>query len=289
MTHFQAGRRSGHVDQCDACEKEKVRYNSCCNRHCPQCQTLARVNWVNQRIDELLPVPYFHAVFTLPSELNPFFLRNKKSCYSLLFDAVKETLATLSSDSQWLGARTGFILVLHTRGQNLMDHPHVHCIIPGGGVDNDGKWKGCKGRFLFPVRVMSALFKGKFMAGFKHGVKEKTIEFHGSLAEYEVPGQYNELIDELYRKKWVAYVKEPFASPQAVVRYLGHYTHRIAISNSRILSIRDGKVSFLWKDYADHSKKKVMTLPITNTFFLKWRRKRSDGIGVSSCHFRKNP
>jgi hypothetical protein len=253
----------GHVDQCDKCEEERIRYNSCCNRHCPQCQTLARVKWVNQRIEELLPVPYFHAVFTLPNELNPFFLRNKKACYSLLFDAVKETLAALSADSKFLGARTGFILVLHTWGQNLMDHPHMHCIVPGGGVDIDGKWKDCKGKFLFPVRVMAALFRGKLLDAFKSGIKDKTIEFHGSLGEYEAPGKFQKLLDELYRKKWVAYVKEPFASPQAVVRYLGNYTHRIAISNNRILSIQDGRVSFLWKDYADHSKKKVMTLPIT--------------------------
>ncbi len=252
----------GHVDQCDECEKERIRYNSCCNRHCPLCQTLARVKWVNQRIEELLPVPYFHAVFTLPCELNPFFLRNKKACYSLLFNMVKETLTALSADSKCLGARTGFILILHSWGQNLMDHPHIHCIIPGGGIDEDGKWKGCRGKFLFPVRVMAALFRGKFMDAFKSGIKDKTIEFHGSLAEYEAPGKFKALVDDLYKKKWVVYVKEPFASPQAVVRYLGHYTHRIAISNNRILSIQDGKVSFLWKDYADHSKNKVMTLPI---------------------------
>ncbi len=252
----------GHVDRCDACEKERIQYNSCCNRHCPQCQTLARVKWVNQRIEELLPVPYFHAVFTLPSELNPFFLRNKKSCYSLLFDTVKETLAALSADGKLLGARTGFILVMHTWGQNLMDHPHIHCIIPGGGIVDNGKWKDCRGKFLFPVRVMSALFRGKFMDAFKSGVKDKTIEFHGELSEYNMPGKFQKLVNNLYSKKWVVYIKEPFANPQAVVRYLGHYTHRIAISNSRILSIKDGKVSFLWKDYADNSKKKVMSLPI---------------------------
>jgi hypothetical protein len=222
---------------------------------------MARIQWVQARMEELLPVPYFHAVFTLPSEMNPFILRNKASCYSILFRAAQETLSELSADSKHLGARTGFILVLHSWGQNLMDHPHVHCIIPAGGFNpKSEKWKKGNGKFLFPVKAMSALFRGKFMDYFKSAVREKSVKMHGLLSPYEEPVKLQSVIDVLYKKKWVTYVKEPFAGAESVVKYLGNYTHRIAISNHRILAFKDGKVTFSWRDYADHNKKKMMTV-----------------------------
>lgn len=251
----------GHVYRCDSCGHERIVHNSCGNRHCPKCQSLARVQWVQARISELLPVPYFHAVFTLPNELNPFVLRNKAAAYSILFRAVQATLAELSVDTKHLGASIGFILVLHSWGQNLMDHPHIHCIIPGGGLDKEcGQWKNSRRAFLFPVAVMSALFKGKFMDAFKREVREKNIGLHGSLRQYEDHAAFRQLISGLYEKRWVVYVKKPFAGPVAVVRYLGNYTHRVAISNHRILSFSGDRVTFSWRDYADHNRKKEMTV-----------------------------
>jgi len=253
----------GHVYKCDRCGHERTLHNSCGNRHCPKCQSLARAQWVQARIGELLPVPYFHAVFTLPAELNPFLLRNKTAGYALLFRCVRETLSELSADTKLLGARTGFILVLHSWGQNLMDHPHIHCIIPGGGLDGQaGVWKNSRNRFLFPVAVMSALFKGKFMHGFRQAVRNKSIGLHGLLGKYEDPGEFQKLVNGVYGKRWVIYVKPPFAGPEAVVRYLGNYTHRIAISNYRILSFENNRVTFSWRDYADHNKKKKMTVSV---------------------------
>lgn len=251
----------GHVYRCDACGHEHIAYNSCRNRHCPQCQALARASWVQARMDELLPVPYFHAVFTLPPNLNPFALRNKKAFYALMFRAVSETLLELAGDKKRLGAAIGFIAILHTWGQNLMDHPHIHCVVPGGGLKN-GRWKPCRTKFLFPIRVLSALFKGKFMAYFRQAVAENTIQRHGKLAEYNNPIAYHSLMDRLYAQDWVVYVKPPFAGPKAVLKYLGSYTHRIAISNRRIFSVEAGNVSFTWKDYTQNNARKVMTIPI---------------------------
>jgi hypothetical protein len=253
----------GHVYQCEACNHEKTLYNSCCNRHCPQCQALAREEWVQDRIHELLPVPYFHVVFTIPLELNPFAIRNKEPFYSILFRAVKETLLELASDKKHLGAEIGFILILHTWGQNLMDHPHIHCIVPGGGITEDGdRWKHCRETFLFPVAVMAALFKGKIMHYFRKAVETGEIKFHGTLVSLQKPDAFKLLVDSLYNKRWVVYAKQPFAGPEAMVHYLGNYTHRIAISNHRILSVQDNEVTFEWKDYADQNKQKTMTVSI---------------------------
>lgn len=283
--------QGGHIHKCDTCDNKVIMYNSCSNRHCPQCQTLARVQWVNQRIEELLPVPYFHAVFTIPNELNPFFLRNKSVCYSMLFNAVNDTLAALSYDKKHLGARTGYILILHTWGQNLMDHPHIHCIIPGGGLNGSTTWKKCREKFLFPVPVMRKLFKGKLMSAFRKAFEDKRILLSGDISEYGDAEKFKHLKSKLYEKEWVVYVKEPFGSPEAVVKYLGNYTHRIAISNKRILSVKNGVVSFSWKDYNDGNKNKIMTLKITEfirRFFLhvvpkKFMRIRHYGILGNRC------
>jgi hypothetical protein len=221
-----------------------------------------RVKWVDRRFRELLPVPYFHVVFTLPRELNAFALRNKEAFYSIFFRAVSETLTAFGRDKKYLGAQIGFITILHTWGQNLMDHPHIHCVVPGGGLVGNEKWKHLKKDFLFPIKPLSALFKGKMLDYFKAGLQNKTIELHGTLRQYENPGALKELIDSLYEAQWIVYAKPPFAGPKAVFKYLGRYTHRIAISNNRIVSITDDSVTFSWKDYTDGNKRKNMTVPI---------------------------
>ena len=242
----------GHRDECEECGHFKISYNSCRNRHCPKCQFLKKEKWVEARGKELLPIEYFHVVFTLPDELNPLALRNREVVYTILFKAASETLTDLAKSR--LGVKIGFIAVLHTWGQNLMDHPHLHCIVSGGGLCQ-GKWISSKRRFLFPVRVMSRLFRGKFLAFLKKAYEEN--ELHG------VGEEFTSLLKNLYAKEWVVYAKPPFNGPETVLGYLGRYTHRIAITNHRIIGMENGKVSFLWKDYADGNKKKVMTLEAT--------------------------
>ncbi len=251
----------GHVHACDRCGERVPVYNSCLNRHCPHCQNMARQRWIDARMAELLPVPYFHAVFTIPHELNPFVLRNKKAMYAILFRSVKETLLTLADNSKWLGASIGLIAVLHTWGQNLMEHPHIHCIIPAGGLSRDGmRWIPCKGQFLFPFPVMKKLFAGKVLDYFRQAVREGEILMHGTLGEYEDRAVFDNFVRELYRKKWVVFVKQPFAGPASVVKYLGNYTHRTAISERRITGVSAESVSFCYKDYRDNAKQKEMTL-----------------------------
>jgi hypothetical protein len=253
----------GHVFKCNQCEHENIAYNSCRNRHCPSCQAAARAEWVDNRVKELLPVPYFHVVFTVPSQLNPFTLRNKKVVYNILFKAASDTLHTLAERKKYLGAGIGFIAVLHTWGQNLLDHPHLHCVVPAGGLSCDhAHWKTTpKETFLFPVRVVSRLFRGKFLAMFKEAMKNGDIKFHGTLQSFEKEtSSFGKLLDSLYKTEWVVYSKPPFAGPKAVLKYLGRYTHRIAISNSRIEELDNETVSFKWKDYADDNRQKVMKL-----------------------------
>lgn len=259
----------GHVYRCEQCGHEKISYNSCRNRHCPSCQATARAQWVDNRMKELLPVPYFHVVFTVPASLNPFALRNKEIFYNILFQAASETLQTLAGNPKRLGAEVGFIAILHTWGQNLLDHPHLHCVVPAGGLSADReRWKKIPyGNFLFPVKVMSAMFRGKFLDLFKAAISDGAIHFHGALEEYKNAGEFSSLLNSLYESDWVVYAKPPFAGPKAVLKYLGRYTHRIAIANSRLLELTDTHVSFSWKDYADENRKKVMTL--THAEFIR--------------------
>jgi len=253
----------GHVFHCDHCGSDRISYNSCRNRHCPSCQAMARARWVEERTRELLPVPYFHVVFTVPRQLNPFALRNKEAFYNILFAAASQTIRDLAKDDKRLGAEPGAIAVLHTWGQALMDHPHLHVILPAGGLDDD-RWVACKNpKFLFPVKAMSALFRGKFLDAFKAAIADGEIQRHGMLAEFaEKPRRLKVLIDGLYKSPWVVYAKPPFGGPAAVVKYLGRYTHRIAISNSRLVSLTDTHVSFQWKDYAHGNRSRIMTLTI---------------------------
>ena len=239
----------GHTDECEECGHVKISYNSCRNRHCPKCQFLKKEKWIEARGKELLPIQYFHVVFTLPQELNPLALRNRELIYTILFKAASETLADCARKR--LGVQIGSTGILHTWGQNLMDHPHVHCIVTGGGLSH-GKWISSKRRFLFPVKVLSPLFKGKFLDFFKKAYEAD--ELHG------VGEDFTTFLSGLYAKDWVVYCKPPFNGPETVLKYLGRYTHRVAITNHRILRLEDGLVSFSRKDYADGNKHKIMTL-----------------------------
>jgi len=242
----------GHVD---------ISYNSCRNRHCPKCQTLQKEKWIEARCEDLLPIQYFHVVFTIPSELNPIVIMNQKVMYNILFRSVSETLVELSMNPKHLGARTGFIGILHTWGQNLMDHPHIHCVVPGGGLSPDGShWVSCRKRFFIPVRVMSSLFRGKFLYYLKSNFESGNLIFPGGIRHLKNPHVFEVFRSRFYHKKWVVYCKPPFDGAEGVFKYLGRYTHRIAISNNRILKVQDGSVSFCWRDYADGDKQKTMTV-----------------------------
>lgn len=257
----RTGELGGHVDECDTCGHLEISYNSCRNRHCPKCQTLRKERWVQDRSSDLLPVEYFHVVFTIPAGLNPLVMRNQKVMYDVLFRSVSETLIELGEDPKRLGARIGFICVLHTWGQNLMDHPHVHCIVTGGGLSSDeGRWVSCRKGFFVPVRVMSELFRGKFLDYLKVSFESGRLSFPGVIGHLEEPHAFEAFRRQFYHKKWVVYSKPPFGGAEGVLQYLGRYTHRIAISNDRILRLDRGRVSFRWRDYADGQRQKTMSL-----------------------------
>lgn len=249
----------GHKDRCADCGHIEISYNSCRNRHCPKCQTLRKERWIDDRAEDLLPIEYFHVVFTIPSELNPLAIINQKVMYNLLFRSASETLIELANDPKHLGARIGFIAILHTWGQNLMDHPHIHCVVTGGGL-SENHWVSSRKGFFIPVKVMSALFRGKFLDYLKNSFAAGELIFPGGISHLQDPADFEIFRRRFYHKKWVVYCKPPFAGLNGVLQYLGRYTHRIAISNNRILSFNDKEVSFRWRDYADGDKQKVMTL-----------------------------
>ena len=250
----------GHVDACDHCGYVAVSFNSCRNRHCPKCQGTQRAKWIEARLERLLPVEHFHVVFTLPEELNPLMLRNKRATYALLFRAAAESLTQLAADPRRLGAQIGFTAVLHTWGQNLLFHPHLHCVVTGGGLAPDGdRWISARSGYLLPVRVVSRLFRGKFLAGLQELYDAGKLDFRGSTEELGDPHAFTRLRRQLYEKEWVVYAKPPFGGVEQVFRYLGRYTHRVAISNSRLVSMDEGHVRFRYKDYATDAHK-VMTL-----------------------------
>ncbi|MBZ5635894.1 MAG: IS91 family transposase [Acidobacteriia bacterium] len=251
----------GNLNACDRCGHRVNSYNSCRNRHCPKCQGAARQKWLANRTAELLPVPYFHVVFTLPHLLAPLALQNKQVLYGILFRAVSETLLEVAADPKHLGAEIGFLTVLHTWGQNLSHHPHIHCVVPGGGMSSDrSRWVGSGDRFLLPIVVLSRLFRGKFLAFLRKAVRQGKLQFHGVLADLATRRGFGRLLKKAYGCEWVVYTKPPFGGPEHVIRYLARYTHRVAISNHRIVSIADGQVTFLWKDYAHGNKQKKMTV-----------------------------
>ncbi|MEO7774565.1 MAG: IS91 family transposase [Steroidobacteraceae bacterium] len=251
----------GHVEQCDACGHQRVSFNSCRNRHCPKCQSLTRALWLEDRQAEVLPVEYFHVVFTVPQEVAAIAYQNKAVVYDILFRTTAETLRTIAADPKHLGAEIGFIAVLHTWGQNLMHHPHLHCVVPGGGVSLDGKrWVGCKPGFFLPVRVLSRLFRRVFLAHLCNAFDSKKLTFFNTLADLQDAEAFAAYLAPVSNTEWVVYAKPPFGGPDQVLAYLGRYTHRVAIANSRLLSFDDGEVAFKWKDYRHESQQKVMRL-----------------------------
>lgn len=251
----------GHAEACDSCGALRYAYNSCRNRHCPKCQGLARAAWLAERQAELLPVPYFHVVFTMPAPIAEIAFHNKAAVYSILFRTAAETLRTIGADPKHLGAELGIVAVLHSWGQNLHHHPHVHCIVPGGGLSPDGtRWIACRPGFFLPVRVLSRLFRRLFLDALRTAFVAGDLRFSGALAGLADPAAFAERIAACRRIEWVVYAKPPFGGPQQVLAYLGRYTHRVAIANSRLIDDIDGKVRFRWKDYRHHDKQKVMTL-----------------------------
>lgn len=251
----------GHVDRCNECGHERISYNSCRNRHCPKCGSLAKEKWLSTRRKELLPVPYFHIVFTIPAELNALTLVNQDTVYRILFQSAAETLLCLGRDPKRLGAEIGLIAILHTWGQNLMDHPHLHCIVPGGGLSKDGtQWIGSRKKFFIPVHVLSLVFRGKFMERLKKMYNDGRIKCVGKAKAFENRKEFQKLFDHLFRKGWIVYAKQPFGGPEQVLTYLGRYTHRVALSNHRLVKMTNGMVSFRWRDYADGDKEKLMTV-----------------------------
>ena len=251
----------GHVEQCDQCHFQRIAYNSCRDRHCPKCQSLARAQWIEDRQAELLDTQYFHVVFTVPEEIAAIAYQNKEVVYDILFRATSETLRTIAADPKHLGVEIGFFAVLHSWGQNLMFHPHLHCVVPGGGLSPDGqRWIACRRSFFLPVRVLSRRFRRLFVESLEKAFDEGQLKFFSSLQELDDRKAFLRYLAPLRKKKWVVYAKKPFAGPQQVLDYLGRYTHRVAISNNRILNIEDGQVTFRYKDYRHGSQQKTMTL-----------------------------
>jgi len=245
-----------HVDACDSCGCVDISYNSCRNRHCPKCQTFAKERWIDNRKLELLNVGYFHVVFTVPDDLRPVIYQNQKALYSTLFKAVAETLQELAADKKFLGATLGFTSILHTWGQNLSYHPHIHCVIPAGGLSKMGAWVNSGNDFFLPFRVLSRKFRGKFL----HYLKKEKLKFFGEQGYLSDPMHLLNLLTVCHQKEWVVYCKPPFKSANCVVDYLGRYTHRVAISNNRIIDVSGGNVSFRWRDYRDGNAWKDMAI-----------------------------
>ena len=259
IEHCRTAALGGHLDRCSCCGHRAISYNSCRNRHCPKCLTRARDPWLAAREKELLDVSYFHVVFTLPHQLSTLALRNPKVVYQLLFQASAKTLLKVAADPKHLGAHIGFLSVLHTWGQNLLAHPHVHCVVPAGGLSSDGsRWVQARTTFFLPVKVLSRVFRGKFVAGLKRAFRAGQLVFPGCLEALASKEDFAAFLRTLFRQDWVVYAKPPFGGPQHVLHYLARYTHRVAISNHRLLSLQDGQVIFRWKDYARGSKLRNM-------------------------------
>jgi hypothetical protein len=251
----------GHLERCDACGHERNCYNSCGDRHCPKCQSLARARWIEDRNSELLDVPYFHLVFTVPEQIAAIAYQNKRVVYNILLRTTAETLTTIAADPKHLGAQIGFFAVLHTWGQNLHFHPHLHCVVPGGGPAPDGeRWIACRPGFFLPVRVLSRLFRRLFLTALKRSFEAGKLKFFSALEHLHEPCAFARHLDRAKESEWVVYAKRPFAGPQQVLDYVGRYTHRVAISNNRLLDIDNDQVRFQWKDYRHHDRVKTMTL-----------------------------
>jgi hypothetical protein len=246
----------GHVDQRYECDFTRISYNSCRNRHCPKCQTINKERWIEARKDDLLNVGYFHVVFTIPDLINSVAYQNQRIVYDILFKSAAETLSELAADKKYLGAQIGFTAILHTWGQNLMHHPHLHCVVPGGGLSSFGKWVDSRKKFFIPVKVLSRKFRGKFL----YYLRQSNLHFYGSIDYLKDQKKFHSWISSLYQKEWVVYCKPPFKNAGYVVEYLGRYTHRVAISNNRIVKFENGAVTFKWRDYKGNNTQKEMTV-----------------------------
>src|SRR5438309_4134929 len=291
----------GHIDECTSCGyRATISYNSCRNRHCPKCQTGARERWIAARRRELLPTPYVHVVFTLPPQLASLALQNKKVIYGLLLRTCAETLLEVARNPAHLGAEIGFFSVLHTWNQKLQLHPHVHCVVPAGGLSLDHtRWIRSRPRFFLPIAVLRRVFRGKFVAALKSAFEHDQLHFSGNLARLAQPKIFASWLRPLFRKDWVVYSKPPFGGPEYVLQYLGRYTHRVAISNHRLVSLADGQVTFRWRDSAHNNEQKLMTLSIdeflraasccicslsASSAFATWASSPTDGARFC-CHF----
>lgn len=294
----RTGHLGYHLDECTACNHREISYNSCRDRHCPKCQGIAQRQWIEKRMEHLLPVPYYHAVFTLPAGLFPFSLYNKKLIYNLLFDSAAATLKEFGRNQKWLGGNLGFFGVLHTWGQTLWHHPHLHFIVAGGALDGDGNWVYPKhdGKFLFPVRAVSKVFQGKFMRGLEQAINKNEFCLPEDQAFSDNAWQAKRFLQSLVTKNWVVYCKSPFKKAEHVIKYIGRYTHKVALSNSRLVTMENGHVRFRYRDYKDNKKSKIMSLKV-NDFLQrfvwhvlpeKFHRIRhygflANGIAQSSC------
>ena len=251
----------GHVEQCDSCAHQRICYSSCRNRHCPKCQSLTRAQWLDDRRAEVLDTQYFHVVFTLPAEMAAIAAQNNAVVYGILFRTVAETLRTIAADPKHLGAEIGFFAVLHTWGSNLSLHPHLHVVVPGGGLSPDGnRWVSCQAGYFLPVRVLSRLFRRLFIEALEKAFRAGELAFFSALADLNEPVAFQRYFAPVRQAEWVVYAKRPFAGPEQVLEYVGRYTHRVAISNNRVLDIEDGQVRFQWKDYRRDAEQKTMTL-----------------------------
>jgi hypothetical protein len=262
----------GHVDECSRCRYQAISYNSCGNRHCPRCQTRARHRWLAARKRDLLPTRYAHVVFTLPQQLAPVALQNKREIYGLLLRASAETLLAVARDPRHLGAEIGFFSVLHTWNQQLLAHPHVHCVVPAGGLSADQtRWISAARSFFLPVKILSRVFRGKFVAGLRKLHGRGRLGFFGTLSHLRHPRAFGAWLRSLFRSDWVVYSKPPFGSAEYVLHYLGQYTHRVGISNHRLVALADGMVTFRWRDSAHHNQRRLARIPVDEflrRFFL---------------------
>lgn len=262
----------GHVEACDHCGHSRIAFNSCRDRHCPKCQSLARAQWLEDRRAELLDTQYFHVVFTLPGDIAAIAYQNKALVYGLLFRAAAETLRTIAADPKHLGAEIGFFAVLHTWGQNLLHHPHLHCVVAGGGLSSDGnRWIACKPGFFLPVRVLSRLFRRLFLEHLKKAFDASQLQFFSGLQHLSERDAFRRYLAPLRKAEWVVFAKAPFAGPEQVLDYVGRRTHRVAISNNPLIDIEDNAVRFRWKDYRHGNRQKVMTLRPTSSFAASCR------------------
>lgn len=250
----------GHVEACEDCAHSRVAYNSCRNRHCPKCQGAARDQWLAARQADLLPVPYFHVVFTVPAEVAAIAWQNKAVVYAILFEAVAKTLKTIATDPRYPGGELGFIAILHTRGQTLTHHPHIHCLIPGGALVEGRRWRACRPRFFLPIHMLSRLFRRLFLERLQAAHASGRLGFFGALGGLSDAGAFAEAVRPLQSKSWIVYAKPPFGSPEHALAYLGRYTHRVAIANSRLVSADETGVTFRWRDYRHGNAPRLMAL-----------------------------